>query len=106
MTGQSTLSITAPTTTVNQGIPKLAILADRNYAGMLSFRGNPVGGITGTIYMRSGTLDIRGNGDTTTLTSLLVVKDVTFSGTNAVLAINYDGAANITIPPVPQRLSK
>lgn len=106
LTGQSTLSITAPTTTVNQGIPKLAIMADRNYAGMLSFRGNPVGGIVGTIYMLSGTLDIRGNGDTTTLTSLLVVKDITFSGNNVVLAINYDGAANVTIPPVPQRLSQ
>ena len=105
-TGQSTLAITAPSTTVNRGIPRVAILADRNYAGEVSFRGNPVGGISGTIYMRSATLDARGNGDTTALTSLLVVKDLTFSGNNATLNITYDGNANIIIPPVAQRLSK
>lgn len=105
-TGQSTLAITAPSTTVNRGIPRVAILADRNYAGEVSFRGNPVGGISGTIYMRSATLDVRGNGDTTALTSLLVVKDLTFSGNNATLNITYDGNANIIIPPVAQRLSK
>ena len=105
-TGQATLGITAPSTTVKQGIPKIAILADRNYAGTLSFRGNPVGGIVGTVYAKSATLDIRGNGDTTALTSLLIVKDLTFSGNNATLNISYDGASNITPPPAPQRLTK
>ena len=106
LTGQGTLSITAPATTTNRGIPKVAIVADRNYSGALSFRGNPVGGVTGTIYMMGGTLDIRGNGDTTNLTSLLIVKDLTFSGNNATLNINYDASLNITPPPAPQRLTK
>lgn len=106
LTGQSTLSVTAPLTTVNKGIPGVAILADRNYSGMFSFRGNPVGGLTGTIYMKSGTLDIRGNGDTTTATSLIVVEDMTFSGTNATLKINYLQSANIPIPPTSPRLTE
>ncbi|WP_157581520.1 TadE/TadG family type IV pilus assembly protein [Phycicoccus sp. Root563] len=105
-TGQATLGVSAPTTTVNSGVPKIAILADRNYSGTLSFRGNPVGGITGTIYTVGATLDIRGNGDTTTLTSLLVVKDLTFSGNNATLNITYDGVFNQPPTPVSTRLTR
>lgn len=106
MTGQATLSVTAPTTTANSGIPKIAILADRNYHGKLSFRGNPAGAVTGTVYMLNGTIDIRGNGDTTAMTSLLVIKDLTFSGNNATLSISYDGSSSQPPPPIPVRLSK
>lgn len=104
-TGQATLGITAPSTAVNNGIPGVAILADRNYAGVLSFRGNPTSGITGTIYAPGATLDLRGNG-ATTFTSLIVVKDITFSGTGATLNINYDEALNRPLDPAPQRLTR
>jgi hypothetical protein len=106
LTGQSSLGVTAPITTASRGIPGVALLADRNYAGTLSFRGNPVGGVTGTIYLKSATLDIRGNGDVTTVTSLIVVDDLTFSGNNATLTINYSLSANIKIPPAAPRLTK
>jgi Flp pilus assembly protein TadG len=106
LTGQSTLGVTAPTSTTLRGIPGVALLADRNYAGMLSFRGNPAGGVTGTIYLKGATLDIRGNGETTTLTSLIVVDDLTFSGNNATLTINYSLSANIKIPPLAPRLTQ
>ena len=106
LTGQGTLGISAPTNTANQGIVGVSILADRNYAGTLSFRGNPVSGISGTIYLKSGTLDIRGNGDTTTATSLIVVDDITFSGNNATLTINYSASSNIVIPSSQLRLTR
>ena len=106
LTGQGTLGISAPTTTANNGIPGLAILADRNYAGTLSIRGNPTSGLSGTIYMKSATLDIRGNGETTTASSLIVVDDLTFSGTNATLSINYTASGNVVIPPTRLRLTK
>lgn len=106
LTGQSTLDISAPTTTANKGIVGMAILADRNYDGKLSFRGNPAGGVSGTIYMKNATLDIRGNGETTTATSLIVVDDLTFSGNNATLKINYAESVNVRIPTSLARLTQ
>ncbi len=38
-TGQSVLNYTAPTTTVNGGVPGLAIVADRNNTSEFSWRG-------------------------------------------------------------------
>ena len=69
------LRLTAPTSGTFKG---LTLFADRNNTAVQTFRGNgsnesgPQSGSSGTIYLKSGTLDLRGNGYT--LASMIVTK--------------------------------
>lgn len=101
LSGNGDFSITAPTTSTNKSIPGVAIVFDRNADQTLRLVGNGALHITGSIYMKSGTLDMRGNGCTaaTGINSLIVVDDLAFSGANACLTDNYSLDANYKIPP-------
>jgi hypothetical protein len=102
LTGQASLTITAPTEGPTQGI---AILVDRNSTVTFGFRGNGRGS-TGTIYAARGTLDYRGNGSGAALDSLIVVADLTFSGNNAKLSSTYTKEKNLGLPPADPYLSR
>jgi hypothetical protein len=101
LSGNGDFTITAPTTSTNKSIPGVAIVFDRNADQTLRLVGNGALHITGSIYMKSGTLDMRGNGCTaaTGINSLIVVDDLAFSGANACLTDNYSLDANYKIPP-------
>ncbi|MEP6648334.1 MAG: LLM class flavin-dependent oxidoreductase [Lapillicoccus sp.] len=77
MTGQATLHITAPTSGPTAG---LAVVSDRNNTSELGWRGNGSDANSGTIYIKSGTLNYRGNGAGKYDDSLIVVGDFDFSG--------------------------
>jgi len=102
MTGQASLTITAPTSGPTQGI---SIMADRNNTQTFGFRGNG-GASSGTIYAASGTFDYRGNGTGAALDSLIVVGDLTFSGNNATLSSSYTQEKNAGLPPAAPYLSR
>jgi hypothetical protein len=79
----------------------LSIFADRNNTATHTYRGNGtnengiLGGGAGTFYMKSGTLDLRGNGFT--LSSLIVVNAFTMQGNPSGVTIAYDLNQNVQI---------
>jgi Flp pilus assembly protein TadG len=101
LSGNGDFSITAPTVSSNKSIPGVAIVFDRNADQTLRLVGNGALSITGSIYLKSGTVDMRGNGCTasTNINSLIVSDDLTFSGANACLKSNYTVDANFKVPP-------
>ncbi|MEX0426434.1 pilus assembly protein TadG-related protein [Nocardioides sp. DS6] len=103
MTGNASLTVTAPTSGELQG---LAILSDRNNTSTFGFRGNGSDPSTGTIYAASGTLDYRGNGSGPALDSLTVVNSLTFSGNNASFTSQYTQDNNYQLPPGKPYLSR
>ena len=97
-------SITAPPAgQPNQG---LAIVADRNNTGTFSFRGTQTTQNTGTIYAKSGTLDVKGDSTVAIENSLVVVGDLTFSGTTGVFNSTYTLDKNVTVTPSGMHLSQ
>jgi hypothetical protein len=103
MTGQAELDITAPTSGPLAG---LAIVADRNNSAEFGWRGN--GGLqsTGTIYLKSGTLNYRGNGAGRALDSLIVVDSLTFNGNPSAFISTYTVTKNVQLPSGALHLSK
>lgn len=101
LSGNGSFSITAPTVSSNRSIPGVAIVFDRNADQTLRLVGNGALSITGSIYLKSGTIDMRGNGCTaaTSIDSLIVADDLTFSGANACLKSDYTVDANFKVPP-------
>jgi hypothetical protein len=93
--GNGTLSIQAPTTGPTAG---LALISDRNSTSTLSYRGNGTTANTGTVYAKSGTLDYRGNGTGIYDDSMIVVNDITFSGSNGLLQVTYTTNNNAPFP--------
>lgn len=95
LTGQASLTITAPTTGPTEG---LAIVADRNNSAEFGWRGNGTGQSSGTIYLKSGTLDYRGNGSGASMDALVVVGDLQFRGTPTSFSLVYNEDTNVTLP--------
>jgi hypothetical protein len=97
-TGNGAMRIFPPTEGVYQG---LSLFADRNNTATLTYRGNGTNenGLTnggaGTFYMKSGTLDLRGNGYT--LASEIIVGFMTMEGNPSGVAIVYDQARNVPL---------
>jgi len=79
----------------------LSIFADRNNTSTFTYRGNGTNenGLTnggaGTFYMKSGKLDLRGNGYT--LASEIVVGLVTLEGNPSGITIAYDQKRNVPL---------
>jgi hypothetical protein len=90
-TGNGALTLSAPTTGTFKG---LTIFADRGNAATQTFRGNgtnesgPTSGSSGTIYLKNGTLDLRGNGYT--LASMIIVNRFEMDGNPSAVTIAYD----------------
>jgi hypothetical protein len=103
-TGNGAVLLTGPTaqqcTTDPRTCPYqgLTIFADRNNTSQFTFRGNgtnesgDLSGSSGTIYMRSGLLDLRGNGYT--LASQIITGRLTMEGNPAGITIAYDQSRN------------
>lgn len=74
--------------------------ADRNNDATQTWRGNgtnengQASGISGTIYLKSGTMDLRGNGYQ--MSSQIVVNDFTMKGNPSTVTISYDQSKNYT----------
>jgi hypothetical protein len=106
-TGNGALRLTAPTaeqcSTQASVCPYvgLTIFADRNNTGVQTFRGNgtnesgPQSGSSGTIYLKAGTLDLRGNGYT--LASMIVTGKFSMNGNPSAVTIAYDLAKNVYV---------
>ena len=77
------------------------MFADRNNTATFTYRGNGtnengiLNGGAGTFYMKSGTLDLRGNGYT--LASEIVVGKMTMEGNPSGVTIAYDQSRNVPL---------
>lgn len=83
----------------------LALVADRKNTSTFSYRGTSNQTSTGSIYLKSGTLDFRGTSGTTKLDSLVVTGSISFSG-QAPVVINYTESVNVPTPAVNMRLTQ
>jgi hypothetical protein len=92
-TGSMTLE---PTTTGTYA--GLTIFYDRNNNAPMTLSGTPGLSITGTIYAKSSTLALNGNGDT--LASYIIVNSATING-NGNIGVNYNASQNIAPPGTP-----
>ena len=102
--GNGAVRLNAPTAADCTALPSvcnyvgLLMFADRNNTATATFRGNGSNeggshnGSGGTIYMKSGDLDLRGNGFT--LASQIVVGSMTFSGNPSGVVVAYDQDLN------------
>jgi hypothetical protein len=101
LSGNGDFTMSAPTVSQNRSIPGVSILYDRNNRQTLRLVGNGTLNLSGAVYMKSGQLDMRGNGCTSNsaIDSLMVMDDLVFSGNNACLDIDYSVAANYQMPP-------
>jgi Flp pilus assembly protein TadG len=79
----TSFSLTAPTSGTYQGI---AYFQARNSTGGLTLNGNGSTSITGTVYAPSASVTLNGNG--TTVSSQLIVNDLTLNG-NGNVTVNY-----------------
>ena len=95
LTGQASLTITAPLTGPTAG---LAMVADRNNAATFGWRGNGALQSSGTIYLKSGTLDYRGNGAGLAMDALVVVDSLEFSGEPSGFELVYNESTNVELP--------
>jgi hypothetical protein len=79
----------------------LTLFADRDNTSTWTFRGNGTNesggtsGSAGTIYLKSGTLDLRGNGYT--LSSMVIVGKVAMDGNPSGVTIAYDQDQNVPL---------
>jgi hypothetical protein len=104
-TGNGAVLLTAPTaaqcTTQASVCPYvgLTIFADRENTNTFTFRGNGTNengsatGSSGTIYIKSGVLDLRGNGYT--LASQIVSGYITMQGSPSGITVAYDQSKNV-----------
>jgi Putative Flp pilus-assembly TadE/G-like len=103
-TGNGAIKLTAPTAedcTANSAIcPYVGMLsfADRNNTATQTWRGNgtnengAASALSGTIYMKSGQMDLRGNGYQ--MASQIVVDNFTMNGNPSTVTIAYDLSKN------------
>ena len=97
-TGNGAMRLTGPESGTYKG---LVIFADRNNAATQTFRGNgtnesgPQSGSSGTIYMKTGTMDLRGNGYT--LASMIVTGKFSMDGNPSAVTIAYDLGKNVYV---------
>jgi Flp pilus assembly protein TadG len=95
--GNGSLQITAPTSGDVQGV---ALVADRNSVDpgnntpLIRLTGNGAGGFTGAIYAKSATVQMNGNGCSSTYNSMLVVNDIAFNGNGSCLTMTYSVGQN------------
>ena len=104
-TGNGAVLLTAPTaaqcTTQPSVCPYvgLTIFADRDNTNTFTFRGNGTNengsatGSSGTIYIKSGVLDLRGNGYT--LSSQIVTGYIAMNGNPSGITVAYDQTKNV-----------
>ncbi len=101
--GGGTWELKAPTSGDLKG---MALLYDRNNTSTMELKGNSVGQIVGTLYGKSATLAISGNGCATGFRSQFVVNDVQMNGNPACIQSTYALADNVDQPPTELRLTR
>jgi hypothetical protein len=95
--GKFALQLTAPTSGTYKG---LLVFADRSNNATQTWRGNGTNesggasGSSGTIYLKSGQMDLRGNGYT--LSSQIIADRFTMNGNPSTVVIAYDLSKNAT----------
>ena len=93
--GNGQLAISAPTSGVLKG---LAVVYDRQNTGTFELTGNGASNTYGSFYIKSGALDMNGNG-CTTINAQIVVKDLEMNGNPACLRMTYsNGVAPEAVP--------
>jgi hypothetical protein len=82
---------------VGGAIPGMAVFFDRNNTGRFDCRGNGGSGLVGTLYGRSATLTMRGNGECTFDRSLVVMGALSFNGNPSNCRVHYDSSENFQL---------
>jgi hypothetical protein len=100
--GNASLGFTAPSSGPMQG---LAIVMDRNNSATFRLAGQGASGLTGTIYMPAGTIEMNGNG-CATIDALIVTKDLAMNGNPACLISDYLPSQNVEFQPGSLQLSE
>lgn len=101
--GGGTWNLKAPTSGDLKG---MVLLYDRYNTSKVELKGNSVGAVVGTIYARSGTLAMSGNGCATGFRSQFVVNDLEMNGNPACIRSTYALADNADQPPAELRLTR
>jgi hypothetical protein len=101
--GNGTLAIKGPTSGPLAG---LSIVYDRDNTQTLRLTGNGGAGFTGTIYGKSVTLEMNGNGCASTFRAAVIVNDLTMAGNPACLVTQYVPSENWEPPPSGLRLDQ
>lgn len=94
--GNGSLTITAPTTGDYKG---MAIWYDRLNTSELRMTGNGATTYSGSVYAKSAKMRYNGNGCSSALNALIIVKTIELNGSNACLTSNYTQSSNVQIPP-------
>ncbi len=102
-TGESTVTMSAPTAGVLQGY---TVVYDRNSIASYRMAGNAVSTIRGSVYMRKGTTVMTGNGCLATYSVLIIVGDLAASGDSSCLNATYDPTTAAQAPADNLRLTK
>lgn len=99
ISGRGGYQITAPLAATNPTLPAelygWALVYDRYNNASMTLVGNGTSSITGTIYGVNATLDLRGNGGTDSLASMVVVGGLNFDGNNATMNVAFDSSKNV-----------
>jgi hypothetical protein len=99
LSGNGGYVLDAPTKSTYPSVPAeldgYAIVYDRYNTASMLLVGNGASTVSGTIYGTKATLDLRGNGGTDVpFSSWIVVNDISFSGNNATLNVEFDASKN------------
>jgi len=97
LTGNGSYQLTAPTSGTYQGI---SIFYDRKNTATLSLTGNGSDILTGTIYAKSGSATLTGNGSVFQMNSLFVVDHANLTG-NGSIELAYTHDANYPYAGLP-----
>jgi hypothetical protein len=101
-TGNGGITISPPTSGPLKGV---SIVYDRNNNRELRFTGNGMAGMKGTIYLRSGTLEMNGNGCSAT-NAAVVVNDIEMSGNPPCVWVVADQSNSPDPPPAGLHLDQ
>jgi Flp pilus assembly protein TadG len=97
LSGNGTFAVTAPTSGPYQG---LSVFYDRNNNSPLWLTGNGSDNLTGTIYAKSSTYNLSGNGTTMPSNSMIVTAQLSMSG-NGGVSISYTQSQNYSTTSLP-----
>ena len=93
--------LTTPTT--NGAVQGVTIAYDRNNTAALRMTGNGASGFIGAIYAVSATLQVNGNGCSTTYNSMIVTNNIDMNGNGSCLTASYSVLQNP--PPIPGKVN-
>ncbi|MHB8571598.1 MAG: pilus assembly protein TadG-related protein [Candidatus Dormibacteria bacterium] len=97
LSGTGTYQVSAPSSGTYQG---MGIFYDRNSNAAMTIAGNSSNNLIGSIYAKSGSLTLSGNGASSEVNALVVVNTATFSG-NGDITLTFNKSQNYNPGALP-----